>query len=88
MDLSNDLGTRIEPYLGTTVHIVRSRERRPNHPRSGCAFCVDGIEAAEPYDLKSFANRLGERTYEQLLEASTTRRVSGVACHRLDRRPD
>ncbi len=76
MDLSNDPGTRSEPYLGTTVHIVRSRERRPNHPRSGCAFCVDGIEAAESYDLKSFANRLGERTYEQLLEASTTRRVS------------
>lgn len=62
--------TRIDPYLGTMVHLVTSRQARPNLPSSGCPFCVGGLEAPEPYDVKSFPNRwpaLGEGHCEVVL---------------------
>lgn len=48
---------RIDPHLGTMVHVVCSRQRRPNLPVSGCPFCVGGREAPDPYDVRWFPNR-------------------------------
>lgn len=48
---------RIDPHLGTVVHIVGTRQKRPNLPSSGCPFCVGGVEAPEPYDVRWFPNR-------------------------------
>ncbi|MEN9643825.1 MAG: galactose-phosphate uridylyltransferase [Actinomycetota bacterium] len=49
--------SRIDPYLGTRVHIVGTRQARPNLPSSGCPFCPGGLEAPEPYDVRWFRNR-------------------------------
>lgn len=49
--------TRIDPHLGTRVHVVGQRQARPNLPASGCPFCPGGLEAPEPYDVRWFANR-------------------------------
>ena len=48
---------RRDPVLGTRVHIVRRRKDRPNLPNTGCPFCVGGLEAPEPYDVRWFPNR-------------------------------
>lgn len=48
---------RVDPVLGTTVHVVRTRQTRPNLPSAGCPFCVGGLEAPEPYDVRWFPNR-------------------------------
>lgn len=52
---------RIDPVLGTTVHIVGGRQARPNLPdnrsTTDCPFCVGGLEAPEPYETRSFVNR-------------------------------
>ena len=48
---------RIDPTLGTVVHVVQSRQTRPNLPSTGCPFCVGGLEAPEPYDVFAFTNR-------------------------------
>jgi len=52
---------RVDPYLGHTVHIVGSRQSRPNLPTNSdlaaCPFCVGGLEAPEPYDVRWFVNR-------------------------------
>jgi UDPglucose--hexose-1-phosphate uridylyltransferase len=48
---------RIDPALGTRVHIVGTRQARPNLPSTGCPFCVGGLEAPEPYDVFAFKNR-------------------------------
>jgi UDPglucose--hexose-1-phosphate uridylyltransferase len=48
---------RVDPVLGTVVHVVSTRQTRPNRPPSGCPFCVGGIEAPEPYDVRWFPNR-------------------------------
>ena len=48
---------RTDPFLGTRVHVVDGRQARPNMPSSGCPFCVGGLEAPEPYDVRSFPNR-------------------------------
>jgi UDPglucose--hexose-1-phosphate uridylyltransferase len=37
--------------------IVGSRQSRPNLPTEGCPFCVGGIEAPDPYDVRWFPNR-------------------------------
>ena len=61
---------RRDPYLDTVVHIVESRQGRPNLPADGCPFCVGGLEAPEPYDVKAFPNRwpaLGEGNCEVVL---------------------
>lgn len=62
--------TRVDPHLGTVVHVVQARQGRPNLPQAGCPFCVGGLEAPEPYDAKSFPNRwpaLGEGRCEVVL---------------------
>jgi UDPglucose--hexose-1-phosphate uridylyltransferase len=48
---------RRDPSTGTLVHVVTSRQERPNLPAAGCPFCVGGREAPEPYDVHHFANR-------------------------------
>jgi len=48
---------RRDPWLGTMVHVVASRQKRPNLPSSGCPFCVGGLETPEPYTVKVIPNR-------------------------------
>ena len=48
---------RTDPVLGTTVHVVHRRQNRPNLPAAGCPFCVGGLEAPEPYQVRWFPNR-------------------------------
>lgn len=48
---------RSDPFLGTVVHVVGSRQKRPNLPNTGCPFCVGGREAPEPYTVRWFPNR-------------------------------
>ncbi|MFM8601738.1 MAG: galactose-1-phosphate uridylyltransferase [Actinomycetota bacterium] len=62
--------TRVDPHLGTVVHVVASRQDRPNLPVDGCPFCVGGLEAPEPYLVRAFPNRwpaLGEGRCEVVL---------------------
>jgi UDPglucose--hexose-1-phosphate uridylyltransferase len=49
--------TRVDPVLGTVVHVVGARQARPNQPSAGCPFCVGGLEAPVDYDVRSFPNR-------------------------------
>jgi UDPglucose--hexose-1-phosphate uridylyltransferase len=49
--------TRVDPVLGTVVHVVGGRQARPNQPSAGCPFCVGGLEAPVDYDVRSFPNR-------------------------------
>lgn len=54
MDLRRDRLT------GEPVVVVGARQDRPNLPRTGaagCPFCVGGVEAPEPYDVRWFPNR-------------------------------
>ena len=48
---------RQDPHLGTRVHVVGTRQRRPNLPTTGCPFCPGGLEAPDPYDVRWFTNR-------------------------------
>jgi UDPglucose--hexose-1-phosphate uridylyltransferase len=48
---------RIDPFLGTRVHVVRARQARPNLPSTGCPFCPGGIEAPHDFDVRWFVNR-------------------------------
>lgn len=51
------LDARIDPYTGTRVYVVGTRQARPNLPSSGCPFCPGGLEAPDPYDVRWFPNR-------------------------------
>ena len=48
---------RFDPLTREWVSIVGHRQARPNLPDSGCPFCVGGLEAPEPYEVRWFANR-------------------------------
>jgi UDPglucose--hexose-1-phosphate uridylyltransferase len=48
---------RRDLLTGDWVNIVGHRQTRPNLPNDGCPFCVGGLEAPEPYDVRWFANR-------------------------------
>ena len=48
---------RFDPLTGEWVNIVGHRQARPNLPSEGCPFCVGGLEAPDPYDVRWFANR-------------------------------
>jgi UDPglucose--hexose-1-phosphate uridylyltransferase len=48
---------RFDPLTREWVNIVGARQARPNLPTSGCPFCVGGLEAPEPYDVRWFPNR-------------------------------
>ena len=53
----DDSGLRRDPMTGTTTVVVGSRQDRPNLPPGQCPFCVGGLEAPEPYDVRWFVNR-------------------------------
>jgi UDPglucose--hexose-1-phosphate uridylyltransferase len=48
---------RLDALTGEWVNIVGHRQARPNLPSEGCPFCVGGLEAPEPYEVRWFANR-------------------------------
>lgn len=48
---------RFDPLTRRWVNIVGHRQGRPNLPASGCPFCVGGLEAREPYEVRWFPNR-------------------------------
>ncbi|MEP6624309.1 MAG: galactose-1-phosphate uridylyltransferase [Acidimicrobiia bacterium] len=48
---------RFDALTGAWVAIVGDRQDRPNHPTTGCPFCVGGLEAPDPYTVRSFPNR-------------------------------
>jgi UDPglucose--hexose-1-phosphate uridylyltransferase len=48
---------RLDPLTREWVNIVGHRQARPNLPETGCPFCVGGLEAPEPYDVRWFPNR-------------------------------
>jgi UDPglucose--hexose-1-phosphate uridylyltransferase len=47
---------RFDALTREWVAITGSRQSRPNLP-AGCPFCIGGLEAPEPYDVKVFPNR-------------------------------
>ena len=48
---------RFDALTGEWVNIVGHRQGRPNLPSDPCPFCVGGLEAPDPYDVRWFANR-------------------------------
>lgn len=46
-----------DPLSGHRVIVVPERQSRPNLPETGCPFCVGGLEAPEPYEVRWFPNR-------------------------------
>ena len=47
----------IDPLTGARTVTVGARQSRPNLPEGECPFCVGGLEAPEPYDVRAFVNR-------------------------------
>jgi UDPglucose--hexose-1-phosphate uridylyltransferase len=51
-------GLRVDIHTGRSTYFVGQRQRRPNLPASEtCPFCIGGLEAPEPYEVRSFVNR-------------------------------
>lgn len=48
---------RRDPLTREWVAIAGARQGRPNLPSTDCPFCVGGLEAPEPYEVKAFPNR-------------------------------
>jgi len=48
---------RVDPHLGTMIHVVEARQTRPNLPVQECPFCPGGLEAPTPYDVRWIPNR-------------------------------
>jgi UDPglucose--hexose-1-phosphate uridylyltransferase len=48
---------RLDPLTHEWVNIVGHRQDRPNLPDDACPFCVGGLEAPEPYEVRWFENR-------------------------------
>src|SRR4051794_7383120 len=51
------IDVRHDPLTGAVVAVNADRQARPNRPDDDCPFCVGGLEAPEPYDVRAFANR-------------------------------
>jgi UDPglucose--hexose-1-phosphate uridylyltransferase len=51
------MDVRVDPLTGATTVVTGARQARPNLPSTGCPFCVGGLEAPEPYDVRWFTNR-------------------------------
>ena len=61
---------RVDALTGTPVVLAAHRQGRPNLPTGDCPFCVGGLEAPEPYDVRWFPNRwpsLGDGRVEVVL---------------------
>lgn len=48
---------RFDPLSGEWVLLVPHRQGRPNLPAAACPFCVGGLEAPDPYEVRAFENR-------------------------------
>jgi UDPglucose--hexose-1-phosphate uridylyltransferase len=48
---------RVDEQTGARIFVVASRQERPNLPEVTCPFCVGGLEAPEPYEVRWFRNR-------------------------------
>ncbi|HEX4679574.1 MAG TPA: galactose-1-phosphate uridylyltransferase [Gaiellaceae bacterium] len=48
---------RYDTLAGEWVGIAGERQSRPNRPPDDCPFCVGGIEAPVPYEVRAFPNR-------------------------------
>lgn len=48
---------RVDDLTGSEVVLVAGRQDRPNLPAGTCPFCPGGLEAPEPYTVRSFPNR-------------------------------
>jgi UDPglucose--hexose-1-phosphate uridylyltransferase len=48
---------RHDPLTGAVVAVNAERQARPNRPDEDCPFCVGGLEAPKPYDVRAFVNR-------------------------------
>jgi len=48
---------RLDGLTRTPTFVVGSRQGRPNRPSTDCPFCVGGLEAPDPYDVRWFVNR-------------------------------
>jgi len=48
---------RFDALTGSVVDVEAGRQSRPNLPSTGCPFCVGGLEAPEPYEVRAFRNR-------------------------------
>ena len=57
VDQNHETGVRVDPVLDTMVHIVGTRQARPNLPSTGCPFCVGGTESPDPSEVRWFPNR-------------------------------
>lgn len=57
----NDSGPAERPRLDdltrAATYVVGTRQGRPNRPSTDCPFCVGGLEAPDPYDVRWFVNR-------------------------------
>ena len=51
------MDVRTDALSGATVVVTGTRQRRPNLPSTGCPFCVGGLEAPDPYEVRWFVNR-------------------------------
>jgi UDPglucose--hexose-1-phosphate uridylyltransferase len=51
------LDIRRDRLTGAVVAVNAERQARPNRPDDDCPFCVGGLEAPEPYDVRAFVNR-------------------------------
>ncbi|MEY2454791.1 MAG: UDPglucose--hexose-phosphate uridylyltransferase [Acidimicrobiaceae bacterium] len=51
------LDIRRDPLTGAVVAVNAERQARPNQPSEACPFCVGGLEAPDPYSVRSFVNR-------------------------------
>jgi UDPglucose--hexose-1-phosphate uridylyltransferase len=63
-------GIRVDPVTGAETVIAASRQERPNLPTQACPFCVGGLEAPTPYEVRSVPNRwpaLGDGRCEVVL---------------------
>jgi UDPglucose--hexose-1-phosphate uridylyltransferase len=48
---------RVDRLSRTPVVVTGGRQGRPNRPDGSCPFCVGGLEAPDPYDVRWFPNR-------------------------------
>lgn len=48
---------RTDDLTRASTYVVGSRQGRPNRPAADCPFCVGGLEAPEPYEVRWFVNR-------------------------------
>jgi UDPglucose--hexose-1-phosphate uridylyltransferase len=72
---------RLDALTGEWVNIVGHRQARPNLPDAGCPFCVGGLEAPEPYDVRWFENRWPAYTPGAPLDFAEETRLPAVgAC--------